>query len=337
MRNLLLLMFSCTIAAGAAHADEEPTRDATAKVGRIRLAVQQSLALLEKASAGSADNRKCFTCHSQALPVFAIARAKRAGFEFDSDNFQRQIKHTHNHLQANRKRFFEDKGPGGGVDTAGYALWTLEDGDQDADEVTRYVTDWILKKQRDDGRWKCSSNRPPSEASDFTTTYVALRALQHFSVPEQQAAVDQSSELCSGWLIKSKPTDTEDQVFRLLAFDYVDPGRAVIDSAIAELKQAQRNDGGWSQTDEMASDAYATSLAMYALSRFEVDRHGNTWQRGLRFLLDQQHADGSWHVISRSKPFQEYFESGFPHGKDQFISTTATAWATIVLIESMPE
>ncbi len=39
--------------------------------------------------------------------------------------------------------------------------------------------------------------------------------------------------------------------------------------------------------------------------------------------------------MSRSKPFQTYFESGYPHGKDQFLSTMATGWATTVLADAM--
>ena len=55
------------------------------------------------------------------------------------------------------------------------------------------------------------------------------------------------------------------------------------------------------------------------------------------FLLGDQRADGSWLVKSRSKPFQTYFETGFPHGKDQFISTTATGWAVLALLQTLPE
>jgi hypothetical protein len=36
-------------------------------------------------------------------------------------------------------------------------------------------------------------------------------------------------------------------------------------------------------------------------------------------------------VKSRSKPFQPYYESGFPHAKDQFISIAASGWATAAL------
>ena len=42
------------------------------------------------------------------------------------------------------------------------------------------------------------------------------------------------------------------------------------------------------------------------------------YQRGVRFLLDTQQEDGSWWVKTRSDPIQIYYESGFPHGKDQW-------------------
>jgi len=57
----------------------------------------------------------------------------------------------------------------------------------------------------------------------------------------------------------------------------------------------------------------------------------------MRYLLKTQVDDGSWHVKSRSKPFQTYFESGFPHGNDQFLSIAASSWAATALVLSLPE
>jgi hypothetical protein len=36
-------------------------------------------------------------------------------------------------------------------------------------------------------------------------------------------------------------------------------------------------------------------------------------------------------VASRAPKFQPYFESGFPYGRDQFISAAATSYAAIAL------
>jgi hypothetical protein len=63
----------------------------------------------------------------------------------------------------------------------------------------------------------------------------------------------------------------------------------------------------------------------------------SVYQRGLRYLLKTQRDDGSWHVTSRSRPFQTYYESGFPHGADQFISCAASGWATWALVLACEE
>lgn len=56
------------------------------------------------------------------------------------------------------------------------------------------------------------------------------------------------------------------------------------------------------------------------------------YRRGLAFLLRTQFDDGSWFVASRTWPFQQHFDSGFPHGRDQWISAPATAWAAMAML-----
>ena len=103
------------------------------------------------------------------------------------------------------------------------------------------------------------------------------------------------------------------------------------------LKQ-QHEDGGWSQLGNGASDAYASGQVIAALLGTGAARPGDeSIRRGIDYLLGLQKKDGSWHVASRSKAFQEYFESGFPHQKDQFISVSASSWATMALVLSRPE
>lgn len=55
------------------------------------------------------------------------------------------------------------------------------------------------------------------------------------------------------------------------------------------------------------------------------------YQRAVDFLLRTQLANGSWLVRSRSFPIQPYRESGFPHGKNQWISAAGTSWAARAL------
>ena len=60
------------------------------------------------------------------------------------------------------------------------------------------------------------------------------------------------------------------------------------------------------------------------------------YRRGLEFLIKSQRDDGTWHIKSRSRPFQTYFESGFPHGPGQFISSAGSGWATAALVLACP-
>jgi squalene cyclase len=106
---------------------------------------------------------------------------------------------------------------------------------------------------------------------------------------------------------------------------------------VRDLVQTQQKTGGWAQTTELAADAYATGSALVMLHQAGGMPVGHSvYQRGLAFLVATQQPDGSWFVGSRSRPFQTYFESGFPHGKDQFISIAASSWATAALALACP-
>ena len=62
-----------------------------------------------------------------------------------------------------------------------------------------------------------------------------------------------------------------------------------------------------------------------------VGQDDPTYRKGIAYLMRTQAPDGSWHVKTRAIWLQPYFESGFPYGRDQFISTAGTAWASMAL------
>ena len=88
----------------------------------------------------------------------------------------------------------------------------------------------------------------------------------------------------------------------------------------------------------MSSDAYETGLSLSAVAAADP-RSAKTpaYRRGVDYLMRTQEADGSWHVHSRAFGFQPYFESGFPHGHDQWISMAATAWSSMALMPAVDE
>ena len=109
-----------------------------------------------------------------------------------------------------------------------------------------------------------------------------------------------------------------------------DSGHDVRRSAAA-LLALQRPDGGWGQLPGLETDAYATGQALVALQAAEHPVSSAEYQRGVAFLLRTQFADGSWLVRTRTFPVQPPKDSGFPHGKHQWISAAGTSWAAMAL------
>jgi hypothetical protein len=301
-----------------------------------RAAVEAALVPLRKGAAGHAEQKTCFACHNQAPPMLAFATAKARGFGVPADLFESQADHISGFLETNRERFKDGRGTGGGAATASYALFTLELAGHEADEATAAVAEYLLKNQADRDHWRTGSNRPPTESSDFTTTYLALRALRVWAPAAklEPAKVAKRVESARLWLVKTPAKDTEDRVFRLLALKEAGAGAKEVSAAAWELAREQRPDGGWSQLDggTNASDPYATGSALVALHEAGgLKADAPAYRAGVAYLLKTQRSDGTWFVKSRSKPFQPYYESGFPYEKDQFISAAASGWATTAI------
>jgi hypothetical protein len=55
------------------------------------------------------------------------------------------------------------------------------------------------------------------------------------------------------------------------------------------------------------------------------------WRQAGRWPVCLDRIWGHWRVLSRAAKFQPYFESGFPYGHDQWISSVGTAWAANAL------
>ncbi len=216
------------------------------------------------------------------------------------------------------------------------------------------MVEYLLQIHRDDKHWKCSSNRPPTEYSDISTTAVAINGLLEYAPASQHPRAAQRLTDAAAWLLSQPTTDTEQRVFKLFALDKLRNGTSSGQPAIqllidmdqvqqaiqqlqTEILSSQAEDGGWVQTPgDAASDAYATATAMMALIKSGYPVDAAPYQRGLQYLLSHQKTDGSWHVVTRSKPIQKYFESGFPHGLDQFISIAATCWASLAIQQTLP-
>ena len=139
-------------------------------------------------------------------------------------------------------------------------------------------------------------------------------------------------ERARNWLLTHQPIHNEDRAKHLLGLHWSGAKPQPIQEAAAKLLSEQQSDGGWAQRQGFPSDAYATGQTLYALAQAGGSPPSSrAYRNGVTFLRNTQLEDGSWHVRSRSVKFQPYFDSGFPHSHDQWISAAGTAWATIAL------
>jgi N-acyl-D-amino-acid deacylase len=328
----------------------------------VEAAVKKSLSLLQESSDVYIRERECFSCHHQALPAMTLELARAKGVAFDRDLAGKQSEHTLAHYGQKLDRVKQGDGVPGGAYTAGYALISLAADEQPADETTAALTAYLLKTQHRDGGWRIGTRRPPLEASDFASTALSLRGLALYRENSGQAD-EIARRIGRGrtWLERNSPKTNEDRAFHLLGLVWSDGDNTVIEKSAAELLALQRADGGWAQLSvadslresegatrpqrepidagpdplERAtlSDPYASGQSLYALHACSaIVPESDAFRRGLAYLLAEQREDGSWFVQTRSRPIQVYFESGYPHGKSQFISICGGCWATMAIL-----
>jgi squalene cyclase len=211
-------------------------------------------------------------------------------------------------------------------------LVSLAAEDYPADSFTATRTHFLANMQLEDGTWHGPSIRQPIQYSPFSNTAYAIRALQAYAPPGRKAEYAYRIERARNWLLSQSPVLNEDRVKRLLGLLWAGAKTDSLRKAASQLLADQQPDGGWAQRPGFPSDAYATGQTLYALHEAGGIRADHpSYVRGVSFLRKTQLEDGSWHVRGRSVKFQPYFESGFPHGDDQWISATASAWAAMAL------
>jgi ankyrin repeat protein len=310
------------------------------------VSTEKALAALQTTAAKSresflrhASKQDCSSCHQQYLPMAAVGHARNRSVGFDKVAAKKEI----DTLARPGNAPFEGEAITQTVfhpepaHTFGYRLFGFVAEKVSPSAATDGVVHHLLTVQASDGRWFNNLPRPPMQSSDVTATALAIHAIQHYGWPGQKDEIADSIDRARQWLWKVKPKTNEDAVFQLLGLCWArEPAEKLTDLAQA-LRQSQRPDGGWAQLPTLESDAYATGQALYALAQTGKDSVTDpAWQRGLRFLMERQENDGTWHVARRTFPFQPSMNSGFPHHRDSWISAAATSWAVLALTQALP-
>jgi ankyrin repeat protein len=311
----------------------------------IRDAAVRGLALVQRGVATWNERRECSACHHHPLMLRTTGVAQQRGFPIDSALLNAVLRDLSTEDAGFEDRVSKAVETHGGVlraslrnngDAAFGNAWFLSNYAANANARGRRLdatTRLIAANQLPNGSWRYGPPRVPVESSDFTTTASAVRVLQTFGPASDRQVLADRIARASAWLQSSDPPTIDDKAFRLLGLKWSKADASVIATAADALRREQNVDGGWSQLRGLNSDAYATGLVLVALHEGGDVRVTNAaYQHGIQYLLRTQEADGSWLVHKRAVPMNAYFESGFPHGKFQFISYAGTCWATMALM-----
>jgi len=304
------------------------SKDATA-------AVTRSLPLLQKAAANYPKHRDCFSCHHQTLPMLAMTTARAHRLAVDDRVLEAQAQFTHKWFEAQIGNMKQGRGIGGRAMNVGYGLWALSLADWKADATTQAMVTYLLKTQKPDGHWEGQVSRPPLEESYVMATALACAGMKKYATASQKSQLDAAAAKAGSWLGGAPLKGQEDKTAKLWGLHVLGDSQDEIRKARAGVLAAQHEDGGWSQTVEMKSDAYATGQALFVLQATGLASSDAAYERGIQYLVKTQAKDGSWYVKTRSRPIQTYFDNGDPYGNDQFISICATAWASAALAQSL--
>jgi ankyrin repeat protein/mono/diheme cytochrome c family protein len=289
-------------------------------------AVENALPLLEKQSHNFIRIGGCNSCHAQDLVSAAAAVARERGIAAP-----REIPQLPQSMMPSPERLMDLSV----VAVVGVA-WELFDFGLNKVPKTPYTdaaVRLIKASQTPAGNWSTNEGRrPPMSSGDFQAAALAIYSLKQYGPAVEKATTDAVIAKAVKWLEAAKPVTTQDRAFHLLGLAWGNGTPALVKSSARALAAMQRADGSWNQLPAMAPDAYATGEALYALHvAGKMDVSNPVYQKGVQYLLRTQAADGSWHVETRAIWLQPYFESGFPYGRDQFISAAGTAWAVMAL------
>jgi hypothetical protein len=301
----------------------------TRTIVQSREAVERSLVPLRAGSAGVSSIRGCPACHAQPMTSIVAELASRRGWKSYPALAESSV--VTNAMGTNATSYLQLREFGGLPDNFLYGTFMMAALNMPSSSSTDAWVYYLAAKQRQAGNWHGMATRTPIQDGDISRTALAIRALSVYGIPARKTEFSGRIHSAAAWLVAQQPHSTEERIMQLLGLAWAGANRPLRETRTRELKKLQRSDGGWGQTPNLVSDAYATGQVLYALHELGQPASDPGIQRGIAFLLRTQAEDGTWHVMSRAMKIQPYFESGFPYEHDQWISQSGTAWAAMAL------
>jgi len=325
MRSVVVLV-GVIILTGTASAQEPRPKPAD-----INATIDRGLAFLAKDALAWKKEHNCASCHHASLVVWATREAKLRGHAVDEPVLAELTKWLAESGDGKFGLARPASAPKAASPKAVYFALALGV-DPKPDEVSQKGLKLLLKtvaaEQTENGAW---STWPETRPPIFGSSDESLTVLATLAVLPAAAAGDDAAKAVRDkavrWLAETKTDDNPQSIaLRLVLWNRL--GRLAEEALPLgkRIKERQNEDGGWGQTKEMASDAWATGQALYALAHAGVKADEPVIRRAQAFLIKAQRADGSWPMTSRPlKPGGE--------GAKSLIPITG-AWAVLGLVRS---
>ncbi len=327
MRFLFVIIM--VVISGAASAQE--VGDKTSGIGA---AIDHGLAFLAKDALAWKKEHNCVSCHHAGLVVWSMREAKQRGHTVDEP------------VLAEMTKWVAESGDGrtgvprpAGIPKAlnAKAVWfALALGaDAEPDAVSqaglKRLLETVKSDQTENGVWASwPETRPPI----FGNSDESMTALATLALLPAAATGDDSAKAVRDkgvqWLTETKTDDDPQSIaMRLVLWQRLNRPAQEREPLVRRIQERQNADGGWSQSPDMASDAWATGQALYALAHAGLKPAEPVIARGQAFLIKTQRDDGSWPMTSRpTKPGGEGSKSLVP------ITGAGSAWAVLGLVRS---
>jgi squalene-hopene/tetraprenyl-beta-curcumene cyclase len=308
---------------------------------QVRQMIEKSLPFLEEKGL-EWETTKCVSCHHGPWMTWTGYEAKKYGFTVNQESLEKvrlkALKAYNDHPKL--KPTSRDNLTEMTMNVIYVTFGAGAKGEPDA-ETTKFMNRaaaHLIEHQKEDGSWKVLVKltskdgttktflQPPLIDEDDATTLWSLLVLT-YRKPDgvSEEALEKSKANGLRYLSGQPLGDTmQSLALRIMLYRQIGKSEAV-PALVEELLSQQRDDGGWSQTKQLKSDALGTGQALVALAAAGVTSKNPAVVKAWDFLITNQRADGSWHVNSRA------------YQAPEFSSYLGTAWATLGLLRTRPD
>jgi hypothetical protein len=297
-------------------------------------AIDRGLVFLVKDAQEWKKKHNCVSCHHASLVIWSMREAKQRGHVVDGPvlaELTKWVAQSGDGRSGQSRPASAPKALNPKAIHFALALETDSAPDKVAQDATKLLLKTVESDQIQNGSWVAwPETRPPI----FGASDDSMTALATLAVLPAAAAGDLSAKVVRDkgveWLAKTKTDDDPQSVaMRLVLWRRLGRPAEEWKPLVERIQQRQNADGGWSQAKAMASDAWATGQALYALAHAGIGPGEPAIARGHAFLIKTQRGDGSWPMTSRpTKPGGAGSTSLIP------ITGAGTAWAVIGLARS---